>query len=285
VRFSQRIGRTEVRSAIQRESLDDVLRTKLWSALYLTVFDVHSATLERRGIDAEVLAKRLWLHFFQRPIDQTPKFQYGAFAAFARKWFVDAQWFEVYDFIEAVVATLNGRTQKSLVDMCNNFLEAEMSAYRLVDGRVAEITSETEISAIEQAIDAPNSVSAVQVHLREALAKLTSRDQPDYRNSVKESISAVEALCRAIAGDPAATLGKAIKRLREGGIKLHPSLEQAWSKLYGYTSDEGGIRHALSGESEVTFADAKYMLVSCSAFTSHLLELSRIAGIGLMAKE
>jgi len=41
--------------------------------------------------------------------------------------------------------------------------------------------------------------------------------------------------------------------------------------LYGYTSDSGGIRHALSDEDVTpTFEDAKFMLVSCSAFINYL---------------
>ena len=53
---------------------------------------------------------------------------------------------------------------------------------------------------------------------------------------------------------------------------IPPTLEEAFNKLYGYTSNEGGIRHALSeGDTPPTFDDAKYMLVSCSAFVNYLI--------------
>ena len=43
-------------------------------------------------------------------------------------------------------------------------------------------------------------------------------------------------------------------------------------KLYGYASDKGGIRHAEGlFESDVTFEEAKFMLVSCSAFINYLI--------------
>ena len=47
---------------------------------------------------------------------------------------------------------------------------------------------------------------------------MCDRKAPDYRNSIKESISAVEGMCQAINNDANATLGQAIKRLGEAGI-------------------------------------------------------------------
>ena len=58
-----------------------------------------------------------------------------------------------------------------------------------------------------------------------------------------------------------------IKKL-EDEIQLHPALRTAFSSLYGYTSDEGGIRHALMESENVRFEDAKFFLVVCSAFVN-----------------
>jgi hypothetical protein len=63
------------------------------------------------------------------------------------------------------------------------------------------------------------------------------------------------------------TLGQLIKRL-EDEIGLHPALKSAFSNLYGYTSEESGIRHALTETDKVDFHDAKFMLVVCSAFAN-----------------
>lgn len=41
--------------------------------------------------------------------------------------------------------------------------------------------------------------------------------------------------------------------------------------MYGYASDANGIRHALSEESTISVADAKFMLVICSAFINYVL--------------
>ena len=56
-------------------------------------------------------------------------------------------------------------------------------------------------------------------------------------------------------------------------IEIHPALKSAYSSIYGYTSDENGTRHANGiGEKNATFSEAKYMLISCSAFVNYLKE-------------
>ena len=49
-------------------------------------------------------------------------------------------------------------------------------------------------------------------------------------------------------------------------------MESAFTSLYGYTSDEGGIRHGSIDVSNTPSEDAKFMLVSCSAFVNYLIE-------------
>lgn len=65
------------------------------------------------------------------------------------------------------------------------------------------------------------------------------------------------------------TLGQLIKKL-EDQIALHPALRTAFSSLYGYTYDEGGIRHAIMEQKEIRFDDAKFFLVVCSAFVNYV---------------
>ena len=50
--------------------------------------------------------------------------------------------------------------------------------------------------------------------------------------------------------------------------------------LYGYTSDEDGIRHALLGEQEkVDIDDAVFMFGACASFTAYLVNKARTAGL------
>ncbi len=70
-------------------------------------------------------------------------------------------------------------------------------------------------------------------------------------------------------GDVRATLTRALRKL-EDRVSLHAALKDAFGKLYGYTSDADGIRHALLDESDLGFEDAKFMLVSCASFVNYL---------------
>jgi hypothetical protein len=71
------------------------------------------------------------------------------------------------------------------------------------------VTSKEEISEIEEALIQGKKQSPEIVHLTTVLYLLSDRKHPDYRNSIKESISSVEAICRKIGGNKA-TLGKAL---------------------------------------------------------------------------
>lgn len=94
----------------------------------------------------------------------------------------------------------------------------------------------------------------------------------DYHNSIKESISAVEALCRGKTGEN--TLGKALNQLEKKRVVIPKLLKTAFEKLYAYTNQEDtGIRHSLMDDdgTYTPIADeAIFMLVSCSAFVNYL---------------
>lgn len=111
---------------------------------------------------------------------------------------------------------------------------------------------------------------AVSKHISTALSLLSQKPEPDYRNSIKESISAVECICRKITKKN--TLGDALKELDRSGIILPQMLKASFEKLYVYTNDKAtGIRHALMDERDSpNFEEAKFMLVACSAFVNYI---------------
>lgn len=152
----------------------------------------------------------------------------------------------------------------------NHLFEKEYVGYRYINDKITPITNDVEIKEIEQA--ASTRFQKVNSFLDKSIELLSDRTNPDYENSIKESISAVEEMCNVILGE-AGTLGASLKKLEQSGIEIHPSLKSAFEKLYGYTSDESGIRHAgrIDGK-DATFAEAKFMLVSCSAFVNYLID-------------
>lgn len=193
--------------------------------------------------------------------------------------FLDSQWYEVYDLLEFLADSgAHPGVRERFIDSVNPLLKEELSGYGFVSGRSVPITSEEEIAAIEKALALPDSLKPVREHLNQSLTLLARRKQGHYRNSIKESISAVESLRKIIVKQGKATLGPALNAV-EKQTKLHAVLKQAFQKLYGYTSDAEGICHALMDQPTLDIEDAKFMLVSCSAFVSYLVAKAQKAGI------
>lgn len=153
------------------------------------------------------------------------------------------------------------------------------AAYRVVEHRViCPIASDTEHASIVRAFAdlAATQFNGARAHLGKAASHLTVGA---YADSVRESIHAVEAVCRTL--DPSADiLSKALKKL-EQKISIHPAMKNGFTSLYAYTSDEKGIRHALLDDStaKVDEADALFMFGACSAFVSYLINKARTNGL------
>ena len=62
-------------------------------------------------------------------------------------------------------------------------------------------------------------------------------------------------------------------------ISIHESLSAPFKNLYKYTSGNNGIRHALHEEANVTFTEARFMLIACSAFVNYLVSKADEANI------
>ena len=282
-RFSQRHGHAPIKDVIQVDGMDVELRNALWSAFYEIFLsrDLHSDHGKYvNHAQYKPLFGALWLGFFKRPTDALPP-RTSDFHQQVRDWFFKAEWYFVYDFVEFVA---RASSLPRFTALCNKILEREVSGYRLVEGIVAPITDQSELAAIESALDDARGagLAGVQEHLRTALGLLSDRKEPDYRNSIKESISAVESIAKIIAADPAAYLAKALRTIdSRSRVPLHGALKDGFLKLYGYGSDQGGIRHALSEAPAVDFADAKYMLATCSAFVTFLMIRAAAVGISL----
>lgn len=153
----------------------------------------------------------------------------------------------------------------------NYLFKQEYVGYRFIGGLISPISNEIEMDTIQESLD--SEYSAVTSHITKAHSLLANREHPDYENSIKESISSVEAMCEIVTGvrGKEATLGNMLKKLEQKGVVIHSALKSAFNILYGYTSDANGIRHAgdIGGKAS-TFEEAKFMLISCCAFINYL---------------
>lgn len=262
--------------------MDDDLRIALWNVLFkrfLRDFDEVSY-FDHHDYIQQAFAENLLLVYFKKPIDTMPMVKREVFD-FIKARFFSNKWHEVFDLIEAIIVIYpNENVAEDFIIDCNQMLEMELSAYRIIDNRFVEITSDEEIKAIESAMT--QSPDPVRTHLRRALELFADRKNPDYRNSIKESISAVESICKLIAGSPKATLGEALKALENGNkVQLHGALKSSFVSLYGFTSQSDGIRHAMLVEPDLYAEDAQYFLITCSGFINYLMIKATKAGIRL----
>lgn len=277
MKFSQRIGKTPVKNELDREALSQEARNSLWTVTSELILNNLSNT-NRYSEDGYHYQKyssltnfyrKLWMFFFKYPLDTLPSGS-NVYSDSAREtvrdWYFKAEWYEVLDFIEFCSSF-----HSNYSDSVNLFLKSEISAYRFIEGKLVEINSEDEKEEIQKAINISSKFESVKEHLLRSILLFSDRKNPDFRNSIKESISAVEALAKIIVKDEKTTLGQALKVI-EKKHKIPESLKSAFSKLYGYTSNEGGIRHSLlEGESVIGIEEARFMMITCSAFINYLI--------------
>lgn len=201
MRFSERYGCKQIREIVQIDSIDEPLRNALWSLLKIHVWDDVNYTSGVYGgyylsddanRELKDLCELLWFNYFKKPLDQLDS-EWTKVLEELRSHFFQSKWFEVYDFIEFVANNYKRyKFRDAFIQSCNAILEKEISAYRFVGGLLSRITEQEQLDEIELAIERAR--GPIQTHLRRALELLSNREEPDYRNSIKESISAVEGL-------------------------------------------------------------------------------------------
>lgn len=149
------------------------------------------------------------------------------------------------------------------------------SAFRLIDGVLIPFASQYEADSYIDAINAIPPASPVRKHLRASASALS---EGRWADSVREAIHSVESVARQITG--ADSLGSALNQLGKAA-HIHSAMNEGFKRLYGYTSDQSGIRHALleDGDAKVTEADAMFMLGACASFVTYLTTNARKSGL------
>jgi hypothetical protein len=270
--FLERHGYKRTKN-IQLRRIDNDLKNRIWNRVYDFC---PSNTLLYERYEPTHLMKAIWRDFFKADADS---FSYGERSNhihWMNEKYFKLQWYRVYDFLEFIVDRLSGEERKGFIADCNKILESERSGYRFVGNRITNIITDKEMLEIE---DALHSVDEVSAHIKSALSLYSNRSRPDYRNSIKESVSAVEAMCKKLTKSES-TLPAALKMLdKNPKVRIPGSLKGGFEKIYGYTSSTHGIRHGFSEVQETCEEDARFMLIACSAFINYLKVKGQKAGI------
>lgn len=270
--FSQRIGIKQINLELQRDSMDDRLKNGLWNCIYMFYFfEVYK--IVSSGDPRTTLLTRVWIDFYGNKLDERPQLQ--DLVKFIKINFDKSDFHEVYDLIEFLQKNFESRTSESMEKnddfrkACNIQLQKNLSAYRFVNSEIAPITAIEEIESVEMVLKLNSRFKGAKTHIESALKYFSNREAPDYRNLIKESISAVESFCRVVTNNNDVTLGDALKEIGKT-YTIHKALINAYNSLYGYTSDKDGIRHAMTEDPDLKAEDAWFLMVSCSAFINYL---------------
>ena len=203
-------------------------------------------------------------------------------------------WFILFNIIEWIYevfkdAKASGYYENlNYVVELNKVFEKENISYKMLEnGQITSITEEVEIKEIEKVFGHHEKISNVKLHISKALGLLEKRPEPDYSNAIKEAISGVEALCALIVSSTGESqknesLGRALQIIQDrSAINMNQHQLEAFRKIYKYTSDANGIRHAAMNDPNLGREDAIYMIVICSSFVNYLVAKADKAGISL----
>jgi hypothetical protein len=160
----------------------------------------------------------------------------------------------------------------AFAETINACLEEARIAYPVLDRTIFPVGSETELGAIKRTFAdlARTEFDGGRSHLRKAGEELTAGR---YADSVRESIHAVESVARVL--EPSANLLSTALRKLEKSAYIHPAMKDGFDKLYAYTNDEQGVRHARLDASKVDETDALFMIGACAAFVSYMINKAR----------
>jgi hypothetical protein len=185
---------------------------------------------------------------------------------------------DVFDFIQFVMR--HASSPFNFASEIDRILRQCRAAYAVIGlgPTIVPIGSEEEVNALEAAFSATKhgGFPGARAHLRLAAEALTAGR---YGDSVRESVHAVESTARVLSEDSKATLAPALQKL-QSKLGMHPAFKKALLALYGYSSDEAGIRHALLEDKvRVDMHDALFMLGACASFVTFLIGKGRTADI------
>ena len=287
--FSQRHGHEPLPEPMRLEELSDHLRREIWNATFRFL------TMDRSGNDPSmgmlgavpdhqtpIIIRNVLGEFLKLPhdeIDANVRFhERHANYRETKERILRGAFNRVLDFIE-IVANLPFEVKgtRRFIDTIQHQFEQHAAAYWLDASRrpykFFPRASKDQGEATQQAIGTLNEagMGGAVTHLRDASEHIRLKQ---YADSIADSIHAVESVACVIAQQANATLGQALDSLEKAKLLKHPALKKAFKNLYGYTSDEQGIRHALLDKNspDVGLDEAVFMFGACASFAAYLVK-------------
>lgn len=254
---------------LKKDEMPERLKKRIWNVLYISVFRRGDKFMNREiPKPLREFIYKFWDDFVGEDISQLLDPQVSL-AGNVKQVFSQLDWARIYDFIDffSVYYPNDIMVKKEgVLNRIKKVLEHERASWTIVNNKVVPLLSDEEIKEIEKALSISDKFRPAREHINTALKHMSDRKNPDYENSIKESISAIESLVMIVEGEKK-ELPKLIDKL-----DIHSAMKEGFKKLYGWTSDASGIRHGEYGKSfPCSDAEARYMLVTCSAFINYVI--------------
>lgn len=270
--FSQAHGYEAMPSMLELEQLDKNARIRIANVLIDHVNKcTHTNAFGRPlvGRYMKSLSRDVHVHHYVQPVDDWSNKRDDVASAFL-VIIMQQEFNKVFDMLGYIMR--HPECPPNLIeDMSESFSDSHLAYGIDASGppTIIPMTTKAEgeaiVSSLSTLTDAGLNGSAS--HLRKS-AECINRHE--WANSVRESIHAVESVAVTISSR-ATTLSSALELLKDK-TSFHPALKTAILKLYGYTSDEKGIRHALLDDKEASVGkdEALFMLGACASFATYL---------------
>ncbi len=271
--FSQRHRYELLPKPMRLEEISRDLRREIWDA-------VREMLLKESRGSPHFCHTRCGREFIERVLGayaKTPRDEIRTDYHWVMKTFkgaIDrAIFYKIIDLLEIMVNDKD--TPDEFVQQIKGLFE-QYAAYRLDTSQPRyqffPCASKEQCDAIQQAIETVHGggMEAPTTHLRKAGEHISKHQ---YGASIADSIHAVESVACFIDPGKNKTLGPALDSLEKAGLLKHTALKEGFKKLYGYASDEQGIRHALRDRDapDVSLDEALFMFGACASFAAYLV--------------
>lgn len=273
--FSLREGYESLPSPMQLEELSPDLRREIWNAIWEalgknSVFGsrrFHSVSGGPGSNSFFDSVRRILGHRLEIPHDEIRN-DFFQISENIKSIILNSEFNKLLDFLEDF-SCLDGEPPSCIAQIFDLHIAAYWLDTSKTPPQFIPRSSPEEGEAIRRALETVegNDFAGASAHLREAAKSINSGQ---FAQAVEESVKAVESVSRSIDPD---TLGKALNILERKGLITHPALKKAFSKLYGYTSDKEGIRHALLSREAADVA--QFMFGACASFAAYLINQHR----------
>jgi hypothetical protein len=274
--FEQAEGLAPLPTQLARTEVSQELRAVLWKYLHEQIDE----SSESGGYGPHLgkpwrhILKEVHVYREHKLVDDFSTDLKPALAA-VRRVFEKGSYSDIYGWLQFVLGINRSR---EFVERIAKILRYCRSPYRIVaDDVIFPIGTDEEATTVNKAfVDLKaTGFAGSREHLKSASAELGAGN---FSDSIRESVHAVESVVRIL--EPSGDFSKALAKL-EAKAKIHGALVSGFKSIYGFSSDEQGIRHPLldKGAPAVDEVDAMFMLGACSAFISYLINKSRGAGM------